>query len=269
VPLKVRLVAVLIVRHGQVVQSVQFRHTNVIHWDPATAVDFFDRWSVDEIVVLDVSRDQKHRDRFLSAVEAIARKTFVPLTVGGWIRSADDVKELLRLGADKACINTEAVNRPDLIAECAARFGSQCIVASIDVKATGDTYEVYIDRGRAPTGLDPREWAQRAAAHGAGEILLNCIDRDGFRQGYDLALLRSIVDAVDIPVVAMGGVFTWQHLVDGVRIGGADAVAAANIFHYTEHSTKKAKDFMCHAGIDVRMPGAWSGVEGVAGARTT
>jgi cyclase len=268
VPLKVRLVAVLIVRHGQVVQSVQFRHTNVIHWHPATAVDFFDRWSVDEIVVLDVSRDEKQRGKFLSEVEALARKTFVPLTVGGWIRSAGDVRDLLRLGADKACINTEAVSRPELLTECAAQFGSQCIVASIDVKTVGDGYEVYVDRGRKATGLDPRTWAQRAVAHGAGEILLNCIDRDGFRQGYDLTLLRSVVDAVDVPVVAMGGVFSWQHLVDGVRIGGADAVAAANIFHYTEHSTKKAKEFMRQAGIDVRMPGAWSGVEGLAGART-
>jgi cyclase len=251
--LKRRLIPVLILREGMVVQSVQFKHTNVIHWKPLTAVDFFNRWAVDEIIILDVTRDKKKRQKFLDVVLGLSNKCFVPLTVGGWVDSVDEVLKLLRLGADKVVINTEAVRKPHLITECASVVGSQCIVVSIDAKANDNgSYAVYIDRGREPTDLSPLEWAAKAQEKGAGEIFLNCIDRDGFRQGYDLALLKSVVEAVDIPVVAMGGVLTWQHLVDGVTNGGADAVAAANIFHYTEHSTKKAKEFMRQAGIDVR-----------------
>jgi len=251
--LKRRLIPVLILREGMVVQSVQFKHTNVIHWKPLTAVDFFNRWAVDEIVVLDVTRNKNKRQQFREVVLGLSNKCFVPLTVGGWVDSAEEVLKLLRLGADKVVINTEAVRKPHLITECASVVGSQCIVTSIDVKIKEDgKYEVYIDRGREPTGLSPLEWAVKAQAMGAGEIFLNCIDRDGFRQGYELTLLKGVVEAVDLPVIAMGGVLTWQHLVDGVVIGGADAVAAANIFHYTEHSTKKAKEFMRQAGIDVR-----------------
>ena len=251
--LKHRLIPVLILRDGRVVQSVKFKHTNVIHSKPVTAVDFFNRWAVDEMVVLDVSRNQRKRQKFYEVVLGLSKKCFVPLTVGGWVDSVEEVRKLLRLGADKVTINTEAVRRPPLIKECAKVFGSQCIVVSIDVKDHGDSqYEVYIDRGREPTGLSPFEWAKQAQEMGAGEIFLNCIDRDGFRQGYDLVLLRGVVNAVNIPVIAMGGVFTWQHLVDGIVAGHADAVAAANIFHYTEHSTKKAKRYMRQAGIDVR-----------------
>ncbi len=251
--LKHRLIPVLILRDGVVVQSIQFKHTNVIHWKPMTAVDFFNLWAVDEIVILDVSRSKKKREVFYEVTSGLSRKCFVPLTVGGWIDSTDEVRKLLRLGADKVAINTESVRRPELIGECAKVFGSQCIVVSIDAKAHEDgSYEVYIDRGREPTGLSPFEWSRDARKAGAGEIFMNCIERDGFRQGYDLELLRGMVESVDIPVIAMGGVFTWQHLVDGIIEGGADAVAAANIFHYTEHSTKKAKEYMREAGIDVR-----------------
>lgn len=243
----------LILRDGLVVQSIQFKHTNVIHWKAVTAVDFFDRWAVDEIVVLDVSRNLKQRQKFHTILGGLAQKCFVPLTVGGWVDSVEEVRHLLRLGADKVTLNTAAVRRPQLLTECARVFGSQCVVVSIDVKDHGDgNYEVYIDRGREPTGLRPWDWARQARERGAGEIFLNCIDRDGFRQGYDHRLLRMVVEAMDIPVIAMGGVLTWQHLVDGIVLGGADAVAAANIFHYTEHSTKKAKDFMASAGIEVR-----------------
>lgn len=251
--LKHRLIAVLILRDGQVVQSVQFKHTNVIHWKPVTAVDFFDRWAIDEIVVLDVSRDQNKRDLYYDAVLDLSKKCFVPLTVGGWVDSLEEVIKFLHRGADKVAINTEAFRRPELITECAKGVGNQCIVVSIDVKAHSDgMYEVYIDRGREPTGASPFEWAAQARRRGAGEIFLNCIDRDGFRQGYDHILLKGVVEAVDIPVIAMGGVLTWDHLVDGITKGGADAVAAANIFHYTEHSTKKAKKFMRAAGMAVR-----------------
>lgn len=251
--LKRRLIAVLILREGAIVQSIQFKHTNVIHWKPVTAVDFFDRWSVDEIVVLDVTRNRIKRDKFYQVIDGLSRKCFVPLTVGGWVDSVDEAKKLLRLGADKIIINTEAFRRPELIKECAKIFGTQCIVVSIDASSAGDgDYQVAIDRGRELTGISPFKWAQVAQEMGAGEIFLNCIERDGFRQGYDIKLLRKVVDSVNIPVIAMGGVFTWQHLVDGIIKGGADAVAAANIFHYTEHSTKKAKEYMKAAGIDVR-----------------
>ena len=251
--LKKRLIPVIILRDGQVVQSVQFKHTNVIHWNPATAVDFFNKWAVDEIVLLDVSRNLNKRQKFYDAVEELSKKCFVPLTVGGWIQTIDDVGHILRLGGDKVAINSEAFCNPSFITECAPVFGSQCVVVSIDVKRNQNgSYEVYVDRGKEATGKDPVNWAQSSQKMGAGEIFLNCIDRDGFRQGYDLTLLEKIVKAVSIPVIAMGGVFKWQDLVDGILVGGAEAAAAANIFHYTEHSTKKAKEFMRAAGIDVR-----------------
>ena len=251
--LKRRLIPVLTLRDAMVVQSVQFKHTNVIHWKPLTAVDFFNKWAVDEIVILDVTRNKKKRQKFYDVVFGLSKKCFVPLTVGGWVDSREEVLTLLRLGADKVIINTEAVRRPELVTETAKKVGNQCIVVSIDAKSheNGD-YEVYIDRGREPTGLSPFDWARKAQTMGAGEIFLNCIDRDGYRQGYDLKLLRQVVDAVDIPVIAMGGVFTWQHLVDGIVQGGADAVAAANIFHYTEHSTIKAKGYLRQNNVDVR-----------------
>jgi cyclase len=251
--LKKRLIPVLILRDGRVVQSVQFKHTNVIHWNPVTAVDFFNSWAVDEIIILDVSRSLASREKFHDAVSGVSRKCFVPLAAGGWVRSIDDVRRLTRLGADKVVVNTEAVRRPAFIEEIAEVFGSQCVVVSIDARRTPEgEHEVYVDRGREATGLAPVTWAKTAVAHGAGELLVNSIDHDGNRGGYDVALMRSVADAVDVPVIAFGGVFTWDHLVAGVVDGGADAVAAANIFHYTELSTRRAKDHMRQAGIDVR-----------------
>ena len=251
--LKKRLIPVLILREGKVVQSIQFQHTNIIHWKPVIAVDFFNRWAVDEIVVLDVSKDLKNRQDFYETIIGLSSKCFVPLTVGGWITNTEEVKKLLRLGADKVVINTEAFRRPEFIKECVHLTGSQCVVVSIDGKKHSDgSCEVYIDRGSEPTGASPVDWAKKAEEFGAGEIFFNCIDHDGFRQGYDLELLREVVSAVSIPVIAMGGVLTRQHLVDGILIGGADAVAAANIFHYIENSTKKAKVYMREHGIDVR-----------------
>lgn len=249
--LKKRLVPVLVLRDGAVVRSVNFKHTNVIHWRPLTAVDFFNKWAVDEIVVLDVSRTKDERQKFYEVVERLSRKCFVPMTVGGWVDSTEEVRALLRLGADKVVLNTEAVRRPALISECAVAFGSQCIVVSIDVVGAKNAARVHIDRGAEATTLAPVDWARRAQTLGAGEIFLTSIDREGTGTGYDLALVRAVVDAVGVPVIAFGGAFEWQHLVDGI-LAGAAAVAAANVFHFTEHSTKKAKEFMRAAGVDVR-----------------
>ena len=251
--LKTRLIPALVLRDGTVVRSVNFKHTNVIHWKPLTAVDFFNKWAVDEIVLLDVSRDRAQRERFYEIIEALSRKCFVPLTVGGWVTSVDEVRRLLRLGADKVTINTEAVRRPAFITECARVFGAQCMVVAVDVRRDPDgTPVVWIDRGAERTTWNPVAWAREAEARGAGEIFLTSIDREGSGLGYDLDLVRVVADAVTIPVVAFGGAFTWRHLVDGVTIGGADAVSAANVFHFTEQSTRKAKEFMRNSGIDVR-----------------
>jgi cyclase len=251
--LKKRLIPSLVLRDATVVRSVNFKHTNVIHWKPLTAVDFFNKWAVDEIVLLDVSRDRGERARFYDVVEEISRKCFVPLTVGGWVDSIDEVRRLLRLGADKVSINTAAVRRPELVTECARVFGAQCVVAAIDVRRGPDgTPEVWIDRGAERTPWTGPAWAREVEARGAGEILLTSVDRDGSGLGYDLDLVRAVVDAVSIPVIAFGGASTWQHLVDGISLGGADAVAAANVFHFTEQSTRKAKEFMRRSGIDVR-----------------
>lgn len=251
--LKHRLISVLILRNAQVVQSLKFRHTNVIHSKPSIAVDFFDRWAVDEIIILDVSPELTHRDKFYYVIKDLSKKCFVPLTVGGWVTSVAEVRGLLLCGADKVTINTEAVHRPAFITECSNVFGSQCIVVSIDVRINEKGgHEVFIDRGKVATGISPADWALKAQDLGAGEIFLTSIDRDGSRMGYDIELMRSVSDTVDIPVIAFGGVSTWQHFVDGIQIGRADAVSAANVFHYSEHSTKKAKEYMRQAGIDVR-----------------
>ena len=250
--LKKRLIPSLLVRDGSIVQSVQFRHTNVIG-NVITAVDFFNGWAVDEILILDVSREHTGREEFLDIVDELSERCFVPLAVGGWIASIKDIETLLEHGADKITINTHAFRNPGFIGEAAKVFGSQCIVVSIDVKRdpTGDA-TVWIDRGREDTRVPATEWAQRAEACGAGEILLTSIDRDGMRKGYDLPLVRSVADAVKIPVIAFGGVGHWSHMVAGVAESGADAVSAGNIFHFTEHSTKKAQEYLRDAGVDVR-----------------
>jgi cyclase len=251
--LKKRLIPTLVLRDGTVVRSVNFKHTNVIHWKPMTAVDFFNKWAVDEIVLLDVSRDRTQRARFYEVVEGLSRKCFVPLTVGGWVTELDEVRRLLRLGADKIAINTEAVRRPRFLTECARVFGAQCMVAAIDVRRDPDgTPVVWIDRGRERTEWTATAWAREAEQHGAGEMFLTSIDREGTGAGYDLDLVRSVAAAVSVPVIAFGGAFTWQHLAEGILEGGADAVSAANVFHFTEQSTRKAKDFLRRSGVDVR-----------------
>ncbi len=245
----------VLVRDRQVVQSVKFKHTNVIHWNVATAVTFFNEWAVDEIILLDVSRNRDEYG-FYFVIEDLSTKCFVPLTVGGWITNIEEAKSRFDLGADKIVINSEAFRRPEFIKECAKAFGSQCVVVSIDVKRyphwKSDGYLVCTDRGRELRIWHPVDWAMECQKLGAGEIFLNCIDNDGNRKGYNLGLLERVSKAVTIPVIAMGGVLEWKHLVDGIVKGGADAVAAANIFHYKEQSTKKAKKYMREHGIDVR-----------------
>jgi cyclase len=250
--LKKRLIPSLLVRDGRIVQSVQFRHTNVIG-NVITAVDFFNGWAVDEILILDVSRDRTGRTEFLDIVDELSERCFVPLCVGGWITSIADIETLLEHGADKIAINTHAFRNPGFITEAARVFGSQCIVVSIDVKRdeAGEP-AVWIDRGREPTGIAPVDWARRAEQAGAGEILLTSIDNDGMRKGYDLPLMKSVSEAVGIPVIAFGGVGHWSHMAAGVKEGGVDAVSAGNIFHFTEHSTKKAKEYLRENGVDVR-----------------
>lgn len=252
--LKHRLIPNIILNNGNVVQSVNFKHTNVIG-NAITAVDFFNSWAVDEIMVLDVSRTLNSRVIFHRIINGLSKRCFVPLTVGGWIKNITDIQQLLKEGADKVSINTEAVTHPQFIEDASKMFGSQCIVVSIDVRKNPDNnYEVYIDRGQKATGLDPVEWAKKVQSLGAGEILLTSIDNEGLRKGYDLQLLQQVAKSVTIPVISFGGVGEWQHFVDGINIGKADAVSAANIFHYTEHSTYKAKEFMYNAGLNVRLP---------------
>ena len=250
--LKKRLIPSLLVRDGRIVQSVQFRHTNVIG-NVITAVDFFNGWAVDEILILDVSREHTGREEFLDIVDELSERCFVPLCVGGWITSPGDIETLLEHGADKITVNTHAFRNPGFITEAAKVFGSQCIVVSIDVKRAADgAAMVWIDRGRESTGVAAVDWAKRAVDAGAGEILLTSIDHDGMRKGYDLPLMKSVAEAVSVPVIAFGGVGHWSHMVAGVTEGGADAVSAGNIFHFTEHSTKKAKEYLRDAGVDVR-----------------
>jgi len=252
--LKNRLIPVVILNNNNVVQSVNFRHTNVIG-NAITAVDFFNSWAVDEIIVLDVSRTKEKRSDFSKIIEGLSKRCFVPLSVGGWIENNNDINSMLKFGADKVIINTQAIKNPDFIKDASRKFGTQCIVVSIDVRKNGDgKYEVFMNRGKDSTGLDPSDWAKECERLGCGEIFLTSIDQEGTRNGYDIELLKMITKSVDIPVIAFGGVGNWSHLVNGIKKGGADAVSAANIFHYTEHSTFHAKKFLVDAGLNVRKP---------------
>lgn len=254
--LKHRLIAVLILRDGQVVQSVRFKHTNVIHSDAIHAVEAFNKWSVDEIVMLNVSRSVETKAEFADIVENISRKCFVPLSVGGWITDENYAQQLLRAGADKLVINTIFQDNPRLVNTLSQRYGRQCIVASMDVRKKSDDEPatVHVDRGARDTGETPKFWAEKVVKMGAGEIFFNSVDHDGARKGYDCDTLGSIAKSVDVPVIAFGGVFRWKHLVEGIE-AGADAVAVANQFHYTEQATKKAKSYLADAGVLVRAEG--------------
>ncbi|MGE4552954.1 MAG: imidazole glycerol phosphate synthase subunit HisF [Desulfovibrionaceae bacterium] len=251
---KRRLIATLLVHNGNVVQARRFRRTNMVG-SAFTAVDFFNGWTVDEIMVLEVSYSDDYLERFADILENLSRRCFVPLSVGGKIRDIQTVQRYTRCGADKVVVNTAAVDTPDLLNRIAGDFGSQCLIVSIDARpdpAMPSGYEAVVANGKRPTGLDALALARDCVARGAGEIMVNELEHDGDRRGYDLDLVRLMADHLAVPVIAFGGVGRWEDLVDGVRRGNADAVAAGNIFHYTEHSTKKAKEFMEQAGIPVR-----------------
>lgn len=253
--LKKRLIAVLTLRDGQVVQSVRFKHTNVIHYDAVHAMEAFNKWAVDEIVALNVSRDATSRDQFAEMVERISKHCFVPLTAGGWIDNDDYAQKLLRSGADKLVINTALADAPQFVSRLALRYGRQCIVASIDVKRSdAGLPQIVVDRGSREIDVAPEAWALKAVELGAGEILFNSVDHDGARKGYDLESIQKICKIVSIPVIAFGGVFSWKHLLEGISVG-AESVAVANQFHYTEQSTRKAKTYLANAGVLVRSQG--------------
>lgn len=239
-----RIIASLIIKDGIVVQSVGFRHYLPVG-SPEIAVEFLNQWGADEIVVIDIGASRENRTLDFGLLGRLADKSMVPLTVGGGINSIETIHELIRMGADKVVINRAAIEHPELIHEAATIFGNQCIVVSIDAKeASEGRYEAFIDSGRIGTGKDPVEVAKSCAAQGAGEILIRSIDRDGSKKGFDTELIRSISEAVDIPVVAASGCGHPQHVVDAFQKGHADAVAVGNFFHFTEHSVTTLKAFL-------------------------
>jgi len=247
-----RIIPCLDVTAGRVVKGVNFVNLRDAG-DPVEIARRYDEQGADELAFLDITASSDERDTLLHVVEDVAAQVFIPLTVGGGVRSAQDVRRLLNAGADKVSINTAAVQNPGVVADAAGRFGAQCIVVAIDAKRSGGRWEVFTHGGRRATGLDAVEWARRMQAAGACEILLTSMDRDGTRGGFDLALTRAVAEAVDVPVIASGGVGSLEHLAAGVLEGKADAVLAASIFHYGEYTVRQAKELMAARGIEVRL----------------
>jgi cyclase len=221
--------------------------------DPVENAEIYNKQGADEIIFLDITASSDRRDIIIDVVERTAERVFVPLTVGGGIRNLDDIRRILRAGADKVSINTAAVESPDLISKAADRFGSQCIVVAIDAKDKGDSWEVYIHGGRTPTGLDVMDWSKKMEELGAGEFMLTSMDRDGTKDGYDLGLTRTVSQLVNIPVIASGGVGTLEHVYEGLTEGLADAVLAASIFHYNEFTVGDVKAYLRGRGVSVRL----------------
>jgi cyclase len=252
-----RIIPCLDVDNGRVVKGVNFVDIRDAG-DPVEVAKRYNQQGADEITFLDITATHEGRDTTIHTVENIASEVFIPLTVGGGIRSVEDIRTMLNAGADKVGINSAAINNPDLIKIAAERFGSQCIVVAIDAKQVSTEgqplrWEIFTHGGRNPTGINAVEWAKKMVTNGAGEILLTSMDRDGTKNGFDLALTRAISDAVSVPVIASGGVGNLDHLVDGVLKGGADAVLAASIFHFAEYSVPEAKRYMAERGIEVRL----------------
>jgi len=252
-----RIIPCLDVDNGRVVKGVKFVDIRDAG-DPVEVARRYNAEGADEITFLDITATHEGRETMVHTVERMASEVFIPLTVGGGVRTLDDVRTLLNAGADKVSINSTAVKDPDFVRSAAERFGSQCIVVAIDAKkvsAEGEEprWEVFTHGGRKGTGLDAIAWAVRMAEYGAGEILLTSMDRDGTKSGFDLELTRRITDAISIPVIASGGVGNLQHLADGILQGGADAVLAASIFHFGEYSIREAKQYMAERGIEMRL----------------
>ncbi|MBV1929422.1 MAG: imidazole glycerol phosphate synthase subunit HisF [Gammaproteobacteria bacterium] len=251
--LKARVIPCLDVKDGRVVKGVNFVDL-VDAGDPVEQARLYDAQGADELCFLDITASSDNRETIYDVVRRTAEQCFMPLTVGGGVRTVEDVRKLLLAGADKVSINTAAVDNPEFVREAAQKFGNQCIVVAIDAKQTGpNKFEIFTHGGRNPTGIDAVEWARKMAEYGAGEILLTSMDRDGTRSGFNLELTRAIADAVSIPVIASGGVGTLDHLAEGIRDGHATAVLAASIFHFGEHTIRDAKIAMRDAGIPVRL----------------
>ncbi len=257
-----RIIPCLDVKDGRVVKGVKFLNLRDAG-DPVDVAEIYDREGADEITFLDITASHENRNIIIDVVYRTAERVFMPLTVGGGIRTLDDIRNLLKAGADKVSVNTAAVKDPEFVKRASERFGSQCIVVAIDAKQTqisnpksqipNKRWEVFTHGGRNPTGLDAVEWSQRMEEYGAGEILLTSMDRDGTKEGYDIELTKSISEAVGIPVIASGGAGNLQHLYDGFVDGKADAVLAASIFHYREYTIIEAKEFLRKKGVNVRL----------------
>jgi len=246
-----RIIPCLDVKAGRVVKGIKFLGLRDAG-DPVEVARVYDRDGADELCFLDITASHESRGIILDVVARTAEQIFMPLTVGGGISSIDDIRNLLRAGADKVSINTAAVRRPEFVREAAQMFGSQCVVLAIDAKRIGSHWEVFTHGGRNPTGIDASEWSKKMEQYGAGEILLTSMDRDGTKAGYDLELTRTISDAVDIPVIASGGVGELQHIYDGLTEGGASAALAASIFHFGEFTIRKCKEYLARRGVQVR-----------------
>jgi cyclase len=254
---KVRVIPCLDVKDGRVVKGVNFIDLRDAG-DPVEAAIAYDAAGADELCFLDITASHENRDTIYDVVTRTAEACFMPLTVGGGVRTIEDIRKLLTCGADKVSINTAAVERREFVKEAAEKFGDQCIVVAIDAKKVSkdggpERWEIFTHGGRKPTGLDAVHYAREVVALGAGEILLTSMDRDGTKQGYDIPLTRAIADAIPVPVIASGGVGTLQHMVEGIRDGHATAVLAASIFHFGQHSVREAKDYMAKAGLPMRL----------------
>src|SRR3989440_3014931 len=247
-----RIIPCLDVTAGRVVKGVNFVDLRDAG-DPVQIAQRYDAEGADELAFLDITASSDQRDLLPDVIEAVARQVFIPLTVGGGVRRVEDVRRLLNAGADKVSINTAGVQTPELVREAASIVGAQCIVVAIDAKRAGESWEVYTHGGRRATGLDAVDWARRMQAAGAGEILLTSMDRDGTRDGFDLALTRAVAEAVGVPVIASGGVGKLEHMAEGVIEGRADAVLAASVFHFGDFTVRAAKEHLAKRGIEVRL----------------